>query len=354
VDDLLKRDAFQRACVQFVQKRGSLLCGRISDHAVVFLAEESRKGAGLRAELSEVAQRVTALARRFGLGLSFGVSSGDDQRPLPARFQAALAASEEALSRGLSLVQADPEGNRSGASLLAAPRREFVAAIARGPGALVQRFDRYREAVAMHTGYRLEPTRAHLEASLGQVMDALRADAVLDDRSLTDLESALDHAAAESRTIDELYTAYGAVVVDIESALSHPTDARVDRSVRRATAFVREHFAESLSVARVARVAGFAPSYFSKVFLRSEGMTLPEHVRHIRLERAKYMLLSTDLRAERVGRLCGFSNRTHFHRAFRRQVGMAPLEYRTRNAGAADASPTRRRRHRSNGASKKS
>src|SRR5262249_35043175 len=38
VDELLNRDAFQRACVGLAQSKGGIICGQIGDHGVMFLS----------------------------------------------------------------------------------------------------------------------------------------------------------------------------------------------------------------------------------------------------------------------------------------------------------------------------
>jgi AraC-like DNA-binding protein len=93
---------------------------------------------------------------------------------------------------------------------------------------------------------------------------------------------------------------------------------------------MREHMGERLSLAKVSNVAGFAPSYFSKLFLRTEGMTFRESMQRLRVERAKQMLASTTLSAERVGQLCGFPTRQCFHAIFRRLAGVTPHQHRQR------------------------
>jgi AraC-like DNA-binding protein len=304
----------------------------VGDHGVSFLVDDLATGHRLRARLVEFGERASALARRHGLRLHLGVSAATDAQALPARFQSALSAAEEALSRGLLLVHANPSRRRSAQRPLAESRRHLLSALSRGPGLLSPHFERYLQAVAIHCGYRMEPTRAHLEATLDQITDVLRASAALSEKSLDDLQHELDRAALQASTVDELAAAYRAVVADMELAMSRPNEARKERGIRHAIAFIREHFAEPLSVAQVARVAGFAAGYFSKVFVQNQQVTFQSYVRQLRLERAKHMLIATTFSAERVGRLCGFSSRTHFHRAFRQMCGMSPLEYRARSA----------------------
>src|SRR5258706_6816107 len=142
-----------------------------------------------------------------------------------------------------------------------------------------------------------------------------------------DLREPLERAA-DATTVPDLLLVYRRAVLDVQEAVLHPKQAHHDRSVRRATAFVRAHLDEPLSLARVARVAGFAPTYFSTIFAKTEKTTLARHIRQLRVERAKKMLDSTTLGVERIGQLCGFRTRTSFHHAFHELVGSTPGQYR--------------------------
>jgi AraC-like DNA-binding protein len=260
------------------------------------------------------------------------LSAPDDAVPLPARYQSALSAAENALTEGTSVVRAKP-GSPRALGQLGDARRQLVGALGEMPGVLSQRFDRFLEVLALHVGYRLEPTRAHVEAAFDQLMDALRAAGAVDERSLGDFGRGLERAA-DATTVRDLLTMYRRAVSDVERAMLRPKDARQERSLRRATAFIRDHLGEKLELSRVAKVAGFAPGYFSRLFVRSEKSTFRDYVQQRRVERAKVLLESTSLNVERVGQLVGFSTRTRFHQAFRAALGTTPAEYRVQNRGA--------------------
>jgi len=329
VDDLLRRDAFQRASVAFARKMSKMVCARVGEHGVALLVDDLGHGARLRAKLLDIAHRATVLAHRFGFRLHAGISAPDDVAALPARYQSALSAAENALSEGRAVVVATPGSTRA-LSQLGEARRQLVSALGQTPGVLSQRFDRYLEVVALHSGYRLEPMRAHLEAGFDQLMDALRAAGNMDERSLGDLRRTLERAA-DTGTVRDLLTTYRRAISDVEQAILHPKDARQERSLRRATAFIRDHLGEELKLRRVAKVAGFAPGYFSRLFAESERTTFRDYIQRQRVERAKGLLESTTLKVERVGQLVGFGTRTRFHLAFRAAMGTTPAEYRSRN-----------------------
>jgi AraC-like DNA-binding protein len=327
VEDMLGRDAFQRACVDLVRKTRGILCGRVGDHGVAFLSAGGERG---RLRLGEMAERAAVLARRHALKLHVGLCDGGASIPLPVRFQAALSAAEKALAEGRPVVRAERAAAHGGASPLGELRLRLSELLGERPSLLAPTFDRYVEAVGTHCGYRFEPARAHLEAGFDAIVHALRAAAAVDERSLDELQQSLHRAASEASTLDELSAAYRTVVSDVVLAMSRPHEAGRQRSVRRAIAFIRDHVGEPLTLAKVARVAGFAPNYFCKVFAQSEKTTFQTYVRQRRIERAKHMLVTTTFSAEQIARLCGFGSRTHFHRAFRQSLGLSPLGYRTR------------------------
>lgn len=257
-----------------------------------------------------------------------GISNPHEDLSLPARYEAALEAAERALTSGQPFDVAAP-GSRRVLSRFGELRRELARAVGATPNVLGPRFDRYLEAVTARCGYRLEPLRAHVEAGFDQIVEALRVTGAIDESSLGDLREPLERAA-EATTVPDLLLVYRRAVLDVQEAVLHPRRADHDRSVRRATAFVREHLDEPLSLPQVARVAGFAPTYFSSLFAKTEKTTLPRYIRRLRVERAKKMLDSTALGVERVGQLCGFRTRTSFHHAFQEIVGRTPGGYRSR------------------------
>jgi AraC-like DNA-binding protein len=87
-----------------------------------------------------------------------------------------------------------------------------------------------------------------------------------------------------------LVAAYRRVVSGIERSIVQGTSQRREQNLGRALDFIRSHFAEPLSLAQVASVAGFAPAHFSRLFKRDQGITFELHLQQVRLERAKQML----------------------------------------------------------------
>jgi AraC-like DNA-binding protein len=326
VDQLLRQDAFQRAAVDLARDHHAI-SGRVGDHGVMFLVGGPWTGARARQALGRLADEASLLARRrFGLELHLGVSAPVGPAALSERFEEALAAAERALSRGTSILSAEPDLPR-GQAPVRLVRFDLAAPGAR-TSTLASRFERYIEAVGNRCGYRIESARVYLEAGFDEAARALLAAGGLEERRYLDMCADLETASREAITVTEVFAAYRRAVSDLVDLVERPARATQDRSLRRAVAYVHKHFTEPLRMPQVAKIAGFAPNYFSQLFKRRERMTFEQYVLQLRIEHAKQLLAVTDLSAERVAHLSGFAMRQYFHRVFKEVVGKTPAQFR--------------------------
>jgi AraC-like DNA-binding protein len=329
VENLLKRDAFQRACVELGHAAGGVVSGRIGDHGITFLAPAQTSDERSRRKLVDLAERASVLARRrFGLTVHFGVSTlkGD----LPVQYEAALGAAESAMSRSVPIAHAGTAAPMT--SPLGKLRQELGGLVEEKPERLPARFDRYLEAVALVCKYRLEPARAHLEAGFERLTEALIARGTLDQRGLENVRGSVERGADEARTMNELFAFYRRAAQDVAQAMDRPDAARHDRSLRRAEEYMRRHYAEPLTLERVAKVAGFAPSYFSKLLQKRRHMGFVKFLTQLRIERAKELLIGTSLNLQRVAELSGLSTRFYLNRLFKQWTSETPVQHRKRAA----------------------
>jgi transcriptional regulator GlxA family with amidase domain len=94
--------------------------------------------------------------------------------------------------------------------------------------------------------------------------------------------------------------------------------------------WIAEHLADDLRVERLAEQAGMSPRTFARVYAGKMGVTPARMVEKIRVEAARRILEETDMPIKRVASECGFGQEDRLRRAFFRQVGTTPAEYRAR------------------------
>jgi AraC-like DNA-binding protein len=328
VDAVLRSDAFQRKAVQLARSVGGAMTGRLEDRGIILLSTGSGSSESKRQKSLGLLERLRVLARReFDIVLHFGVSDAPGAVPLNRSYQGALSAAESALVQGAKVMMAEPEGQRS-VRPLRSMRREITRAMGERPDVLLARFDRYLEAVLAQSGDRIETARAHLDAGFERMGEALVQAGSLEERGFDRLSDALERAAVGARSVRDLLSAYRQSAIDLSDAVERPVQSRQDRSLRGALDYIHQHYTERLYFQKVARVSGFAPKYFSRLFKERQKRTYEHYVLGLRIERGKHLLSSTNFDVARVAKLSGFSSSQYFCYMFRREVGKSPLQFR--------------------------
>lgn len=82
------------------------------------------------------------------------------------------------------------------------------------------------------------------------------------------------------------------------------------------------------TVNELAKNCGLSERYFAKLFRQQTGMTISEHLKAVRIARAKSLLLDTQLPLKEVAYRLGYSSAANFSSAFRAATGTAPGQYR--------------------------
>ena len=78
----------------------------------------------------------------------------------------------------------------------------------------------------------------------------------------------------------------------------------------------------------------YTPEYTSKLIKEATGMNYKTILQKVRIERASFLLVDTNLSVQNIGLQVGYENVEHFIRTFKKVNGMTPTEYRKREASA--------------------
>lgn len=96
----------------------------------------------------------------------------------------------------------------------------------------------------------------------------------------------------------------------------------------RLLGYIDKNCHAKLSVGELARMCGYTPEHFSRIFKDYTGSSPIEYIIRARIARAKELLLQSDKPIEAIVSESGFSNRTAFFKKFTQLVGVTPLQFR--------------------------
>lgn len=133
-------------------------------------------------------------------------------------------------------------------------------------------------------------------------------------------DAAGDAAAAEQLRAAATMTILAALRSPVESG---STESRQRAAVERICLHIASNPGHDLGLKRLARLAGYAPEHFHRIFRRRMGVTLHDHVARLRLQRARDLLAAGEA-VGRVAAILGFGSAAYFSRFFKRATGRPP------------------------------
>ena len=102
---------------------------------------------------------------------------------------------------------------------------------------------------------------------------------------------------------------------------------RADNTITYINHFIECHLKEELSLIRLAEQVYLNPSYLSRFYKLSTGMNLSHYIDSVRIEKAKQLLKSENLKIYEVAKQVGYETPASFTRFFKKIVGISPQEY---------------------------
>lgn len=92
--------------------------------------------------------------------------------------------------------------------------------------------------------------------------------------------------------------------------------------------YIKEHPEDKIFLSKMAALCNISPSYFSKLFAKENTCNLSDYVNHVKVERAKELLNSTDWSVRTIAESLGYDDSGYFIKVFKRSTKKTPVEYR--------------------------
>lgn len=97
-------------------------------------------------------------------------------------------------------------------------------------------------------------------------------------------------------------------------------------AIRTACEYIQAHFAEDVSISKLANLVSLSSYYFARAFERAVGLPPHTYLENVRIERAREFLDQGQCLAS-AALLSGFVDQSHFTNRFKRFLGITPGQY---------------------------
>ena len=134
---------------------------------------------------------------------------------------------------------------------------------------------------------------------------------------------AADERPGEAQLSQMLHRILGLLLLD-DTSPAHAGSDRIAEAIR----YMNRHLFEELSVQEVAASVSLSSSHFSRQFKAKTGYSPYEYIILRRIDKAKYLLTSTQLSVKEIAYATGYNSEENFIHSFRSNVGIAPGLFR--------------------------
>lgn len=101
-----------------------------------------------------------------------------------------------------------------------------------------------------------------------------------------------------------------------------------NRFVADAVEYMKEHYAEDISLQSVAEKVGISGGYLSTLFSQNLNCKFVDYLNQVRIDRACVYLEQNFLKTYEIAYRVGFRDEKYFSRVFKKVKGLSPKEYR--------------------------
>lgn len=114
----------------------------------------------------------------------------------------------------------------------------------------------------------------------------------------------------------------------IESFINSYKEQGIRTDIQAIKSYIYENYQKDISIQLLAEKVCLTPSYVSYIFKKETGCNLNKFIKTYRMNKAKELLRSTQIKIVNICELVGYTNVSYFCQNFKETFGMSPEKYR--------------------------
>lgn len=104
-------------------------------------------------------------------------------------------------------------------------------------------------------------------------------------------------------------------------------------AIEKAIQIMKESYDQNVSLESICEELSISRNYFCYLFKKETGENVWTYLTRLRMEKAKELLRTTNLKSAEIGRMTGYQHPSYFSKVFKDMYGMTPNGYRAKKQG---------------------
>lgn len=129
-------------------------------------------------------------------------------------------------------------------------------------------------------------------------------------------------------SLNELEQRFSHFVVECSSLASQLREQLIACEIHKVKKYIEENYHKNISLKHIAQRFYMNPVYLGQLFKKTYGVYFKKFLLQLRIQQAKKLLRTTDLRIYEIAEQVGFGSVDYFVTQFEKMEGLTPTEYR--------------------------
>ncbi|KRF44160.1 response regulator transcription factor [Paenibacillus sp. Soil787] len=105
-------------------------------------------------------------------------------------------------------------------------------------------------------------------------------------------------------------------------------DNATNATIKQILDYVKENSEQDLSLKTLSFQFNVNASYLGQLFRKETGILFSNYLNHLRIEKAKELLLRTDMKVTDISAKVGYLEPSHFYKIFKKATGVSPAQFK--------------------------
>ncbi|WP_162462991.1 response regulator transcription factor [Paenibacillus psychroresistens] len=132
----------------------------------------------------------------------------------------------------------------------------------------------------------------------------------------------------QSNKVQAQFNLWSQRIISLGNEVLQEEDKEITAVIQKIYDYIDGHLQDDMSREQIAEHVHFNPAYLSRLFRKETNNSLTDCILQKRMEKAKSLLVTTNIKISDISSLVGYGNIPHFTKMFKRYAEITPQEYR--------------------------